>query len=218
MPLGASAAIGGIQALSGLAQGLIGSARARRTQRELENLQTPQEQQNAAVNNFYQSANANPYDSALFKMQQQNAGRAMVNGLRGAQDRHGALSVVGNLVRGQNDALLRAGATAEQQQQQRLAQATGFKVRDDQRLFDINKMMPYQKKFGLLAQKASGANQLANAGWKNLFGGLQTAAMGGMGGAASGGGVGSGSEQLMQYSAPTMNVNNSMLSYKPIGQ
>lgn len=182
MPLGAGAVIGGIQAVGGLVQGLIGSARARRTQRELENLQTPTEQSNASVNNLYQSANANPYDTAMFKFQQQQAGRTTANALQGAQDRRGGLAVVGNLVRGQNDALLRAGATAQQQQQQRLAQATGFKVRDDQRLFDINKMMPYQKKFGLLAQKASGANQLANAGWKNLFGGLQTAAMGGMGG------------------------------------
>jgi hypothetical protein len=195
MPLGAGAIVGGVQALGGMLQGIIGSSRARRTQRELENLQTPTEQSNAAVNNLYAGANADPYSSSFYKMQQQNAGRATVNGLRGAQDRRGGLAIVGNLVRGQNDALLRAGATAEQQQQQRLAQATGFKVRDDQRLFDINKMMPYQKKFGLLAQKASGANQLANAGWKNLFGGLQTAAMGGVGG----GGKSSGTPNYLSY-------------------
>jgi len=166
--------------LGGAIQGIIGTRRANRAERALENLATPQEKANAAVNNYYASANANPYDSAAYKMQQQQIARNGVNAIRGAQDRGGAQAVIANIVRGQNDASLNAAATAERIQDSKLRTATGLKVQDDRRLFDINKMLPYQKKYQLLAQKAAGGNALANAGWRNLFGGAQTAAMGSM--------------------------------------
>lgn len=171
------AILGGAQMLGGAIQGYIGTRRANRAEKGLENLATPQAQANSSLNNYMASANANPYDSAMFKMQQQNIARNGVGALRNAQDRGDALGVVGNIVRGQNDATLKNAATAEQVQDSKLRAATGLKIQEDNRLFDINKMLPYQKKYMLLAQKAAGGNAMANAGWRNLFGGAQTAGM-----------------------------------------
>lgn len=176
MPLGQ--VIGGIQTVAGLAQGIIGSVRAKKAERELENLQTPTTTQDSAINQFYQSANANPYDSAMYKVQQQNAGRNLATGLASLQSRRSGLAGISGLVRGHNDNLLRAGIAAEQQQKQLLGQATRMKASDNQRVWEVNQLMPYQKKFSLLGAKAAGANQMANTGFSNAFGGLQTAGIG----------------------------------------
>jgi hypothetical protein len=173
-----SGAIGGAQFLVGGIQGLIGSARARKTQAELEGLQTPTLQRDEAVNNYYNQANQNPYSSEFYQNQKNNIQAGVSQGIGALQDRHGALIGIGNLIGNQNRALLNAGATAEQQQKNMLGQATRMKAADDQRLFDVNKMLPYQKKFSLLAQKSAAASQMANAGWKNMFGGLQTGLLG----------------------------------------
>lgn len=170
--------IGGIQSLAGIAQAIAGSAKARRAQRGLENLQTPNAVADPEINNYYQQANANPYSTSLYQQAAQNAGRNLAGGLTLLQGKHSALAGISGLVRNQNDALLRAGVAAEQQQKQMLGQATRMKSMDNQRLWEINKLMPYQKTFSLLGAKASAGNQIANAGWGNIFGGLQTAAMG----------------------------------------
>lgn len=169
--------LGGAQALTGLIGGLIGGGKARRAQRALERLQTPTTESNAATNNLYNQASASPYDTQMYQMQKQNIGRGTAAGLGALQDRRSALAGISGLIRGQNDALLRAGANAEQQQFGRLATATQMKAADDNRVWEINKYMPYQKQFALLSQKAGAAAQGANMGWQNLFGGLQTGAM-----------------------------------------
>jgi hypothetical protein len=167
---GAQAALGGVQMIAGLING-------HRAQRDLEGLQTPTETANAAVNSYYNKASANAYDTPFYNMQKQNASRGLIGGLNQLQTRHSAIAGISSLVRGQNDALLKAGAQADNMQNARLASATQMKAADDRRLFDINKMLPYQKKFSLLGAKAAGANQMANAGIHNLFGGGSTAAM-----------------------------------------
>lgn len=203
--------MGGAQMLGGLVQGISGSRQAHRAERALEQMQTPTTTQDAAINNYYAQANANPYDTSLYKQQQQQAGRYMAQGLGAAQDRRGGLTAIAGLVRGQNDALLRAGVAAEAQQRQMLGNATRMKSMDNQRMWEINKYMPYQKNFSLQAQKAAGGNQRANAGWSNLFGGMQTMAMGGMGGGQGGGGFlgglfgGGGKAQQSPYQAPSAN-------------
>lgn len=171
------AIMGATQAIGGIAQALIGSRKARKAENALENLQTPTTAADAAVNNFYQTANADPYNSSLYKVQAQNAGRGLATGVAMMGARGGNSSAIQGLVRGYNDQLLRAGVQAEQQQKQLLGTATRMKSMDNQRLFDVNKVAPYQKTFSLLGAKASAGNQMANAGWKNIFGGAQTAAM-----------------------------------------
>lgn len=173
----AAAGLAGAQFLVGGIQSLINGGKAKRAQRALENLQTPTTTEDAAINNYYQRANANPYDTAFYQNQVQGINRGTVAGLSALQDRRSALAGVSGLVRGQNDALLRAGATAEQQQRAMLGQATQMKANDNNRVWEINKYMPYQKQFALLSQKAGAANQGVNAGLSNMFGGLQTLGM-----------------------------------------
>jgi hypothetical protein len=170
--------LGGAQFLAGGVQALVNGRKAKRAQAALEGLQTPTATASAEVNKLYNDASANPYDTLAYRMQQQNINRGVAQGLGALQDRHAGLAGIGGLIRGQNDALLKAGATAEQQQYQKLANATRMKVQDNNRLFDINEMLPYQKKFSLLANKAAAANQGVNSGLSNMFGGLQTGLLG----------------------------------------
>lgn len=174
----AAAALAGAQFLVGGIQSLVNSGKARRAQKALENLQTPTTTEDAAINNYYNQANANPYATGFYKNQVQGINRGTATGLAGLQDRRSALAGVSSLVRGQNDALLRAGATAENQQRQMLGAATQMKANDNNRVWEINKYMPYQKQFALMSQKAGAANQGVNAGMQNMFGGLQTLGMG----------------------------------------
>ncbi len=165
--------IGGVQAVGGLVQGLIGSGRARRAQRALERLQTPTTESDRGISDYYDMAR-NPTNSLEYQLAQRNANSGVAQGLQAFQDRRSGLVGIGGLIRQRNNMLLQAGASA----QSRLGQATQMKAADNQRVWHINKYLPYEKQYNILAAKAGGANQLANAGFSNIFGGLQTAAMG----------------------------------------
>lgn len=176
--MGPLALVGAAQGLIGLGQSLFGGGQARRARRALERLQTPTTTSSASISDYYNRASASPYDSLMYQTQKQNIGRGTTTGLSMLQDRRSGLAGIGGLIRAQNDSLLKAGATAEQQQWGRLGDATRLKSADEERVFNINKMLPYQKQYSLLASKAAGGNQIMNAGLGNIFGGLQTAAMG----------------------------------------
>jgi len=88
-------------------------------------------------------------------------------GLNALGDRRSAVGGVSRLAALQNDANLKAGAQAESEQGQRLSQlgqATAMRVPEDKYKFEA--------KYNLLGQKAGAANQTANAGISNIFGGL----------------------------------------------
>lgn len=173
-----TAGLGAAQALFGLGQTIIGGKRVRRAQKGLENLQTPTTTANSAVANYYARANANPYDSAFYKMATANANRGTAQGLGALQDRRIGLAGIGGLIRAQNDAYLQAGARAEGMQQNMLSDATRLKLHDDDRVFNINKMMPYEKMVQLYSSQAAGGNQILNSGLQNIYGGIGTAASG----------------------------------------
>lgn len=171
-----------IQAGAGLVQSIIGGGKARKAQKELEQLQTPTYTQNQSILDFYNKAlqrnNVDPYSSNLYKMQQQGIQRSTAQGLGGLQDRRSGLAGISSLVQGQNDSLLRAGVAAEENQNQRfgqLGQAAAMKAQEDNTAFHYNQVAPYEKQYNLLAMKASGANQTTNAGLQNIFGGLGNA-------------------------------------------
>lgn len=180
MPLPILAGLGAAQSLFGLGQALISGGKAKRAQRNLEGLieNAPKTTSSASISDYYNKASQNPYETSMFRMQQQNINRGTSAGLGMLQDRRSGLAGVSSLIRTQNDSLLRAGANAEQQQWGRLADATRLKNADDQRVFQINKMLPFQQKMSLYASQAAGANQGVNAGIQNIFGGIQTGAMG----------------------------------------
>lgn len=158
------------QGVLGIGQGIIGGGKARKAQRQLEGM-IDNYNPNESIMDYYSKAlnkyNANPYTSNMYNMQTQQAQRNLTSGVNSLQDRRSALAGVGNLVQGANDASLKAAALAERDQAQDLAQlgqATGMKAQEDKYKFEA--------KYNLLSQKAGAANEIANSGLSNMFGGL----------------------------------------------
>jgi hypothetical protein len=173
-----SAGIGGVQAL-------IGGIKGRKARKEMENLQTPQYQMSKSITDYYNQAlnryQQSPTASNLYKMQSQNIARGTAQGLSSFQDRRSGLGGVSALIQGQNDAQLKALAASEQDQNQKFSQlgaASNAMAGEERQAFNINKMLPYQRKADLLQQKAAGNAQLMNAGLQNVYGGLTGAVYG----------------------------------------
>lgn len=171
-------------AVAGLTQSVIGGIKAGKKQRALEKLQTPTYTPNKAIGDYYTNAltryNANPYDTQAYSMAKNNAMAGTAAGLNALQGRRSALAGVGKLVGIQDNALQRASAGAESQRAQefnQLGRATGMKAADDEKAFQYNKVMPYEKKAQMLGAQASGYNKMLSAGVQNLFGGASNYAM-----------------------------------------
>lgn len=197
--------IGAITAGAGLLQGVIGGIKAKKAQKKLENLQSPTYDPNQSVLSYYNNAlqryNVNPYNSTLYKTQQQNIGRGVNQGISALNDRRSGLAGISSLIQGQNDSLLKAGIAAENQKDQRfgqLAGATQMKAGEERQAFNINKMMPFERKYNLLAMKAGANAKTANDGLKNIFNGLGTMAGGFQLGQGAGGSGGGGGNLAMQ--------------------
>lgn len=131
---------------------------------------------NQSILDYYNKAlsrySANPYASQLYQQQQGLINRNLATGIQASQDKRGGLGTVGALVQGANDASVRAGAMAEQQQGQQLAQlgqASAAKTREER--------YPFEMRYNLLAQKAGQSATRQNIMERNAFGGLMNAAM-----------------------------------------
>ena len=169
-----------ITAGAGLAQSIIGAANAKKYTKQLENLQSPKYQQNRGILDLYNTALArygvSPTDSAMYKRQQRDIGRNVASSLYGLQQTGNAVGGASSLLRAANDASLNANVAAENEQSRRFGElggATQMKAGEDRTAFEVNEMQPFERKYNLLAMKAGGANQTANAGLSNIFGGLQ---------------------------------------------
>jgi len=178
-------AVGGaaVSAGTGLYQAISGGIKQHKATKALENLQTPTATPSKAINDYYQEAlsryGASPYQSRLYQMQKQNIENNQATSLNAATDRRGGLASVGAINAQTNNALQGAGVAAENQNAQRfgqLGQAAGQKNANDQYVFGINKMLPYQKTAQLLSGKAAAGGQELNAGLQNVVGGAQSAA------------------------------------------
>src|SRR6266536_430499 len=173
-----TAALGAIQSGIGYFQG-------KKARKQLENLQTPTYTPAKSITDYYNNAlsryQQSPQQSNLYKMQAQNIARGTAQGISGLQDGRSALGGISGLIQGQNDAQLKALATSEQDQNQKFSQlgsASQAMAGEERQAFNINKMMPYQKQYDILNQKAAGGAQLMNAGLQNISGGAQSALMG----------------------------------------
>lgn len=174
--------LAGIQAGAGIVQSIIGGISARKNQKKLQNLKTPTYTPNQSIKDYYSKAlqrfNVNPYSSAQYRMQSQNADRTTATGINALQNRRSAVGGISRLAGIQNDAMLNAGVAAENEQGRRFGQlggATQMQSQDDRMAFQYNKIAPYEKEYNLLSQKAGAANQTVNAGLSNIFGGLSSA-------------------------------------------
>lgn len=164
-PVGAIA-----QGVIGLGQAVIGGINAKKAQKKYDSLINSY-QPNQSIMDYYSKAlqryNQNPYESAMYRMQSQNAGRGLATGLSSLNDRRSALAGASSLVRGYNDSMLKAAAGAEGQQAQalgQLGQATQMKAGEDKYKFEM--------KANSLASRAMGNNQIMNNGLQNIHGGL----------------------------------------------
>lgn len=180
--------IGAVTAGIGLVQGAVGYFGAKKARKQLEGLQSPTYSPAKSISDYYSEAkqryNTSPYASTLYNTQLQNINRNTNQGLAGLQSRRLGIGGVSSLIQGQNDAMLKAAGAAEQQRDQRFGQygqAANAMAGEERQAFNINKMMPYERKYNLLAMKAQANNQLMNAGIQNIAGGATTAAMGSSG-------------------------------------
>lgn len=172
-------ALPALQAGIGIAQGIGGFFQAKKAQKKLENLRSPTYAPNQGISNYYKTAldrfQTNPYASQGYTMASQNAGRSLAAGLGALNDRRGGIAGISRLTAINNDAMLKAGTMAENQQNQRFGQlggATQMKAADDKYAFQTNQLMPYQQNYNRLAGKAAAGNQIMNAGIQNIFGGI----------------------------------------------
>lgn len=177
----------------GMLQAGIGFFKGKKARKEYENLQTPTYDKSRSITDYYNQAlnryQQSPTQSNLYKMQAQQIARGTAQGLSSLGDRRSALAGVPALIQGQNDSYLKAAAAAEQDQNQKFSQlgsATQAMAGEERQAFNINKMLPYQRKNEILGQKASGYAQLLNAGLQNWSGGGQGSAMAASGMAGNG--------------------------------
>ena len=177
--------LSGAQALGGLIQTGVGLIGARKARKQLEGLQTPTYTPAKSISDYYNQAlnryQQSPQQSNLYKMQAQNIARGTAQGIAGLQGRRSALGGISGLIQGQNDAQLKALAAAEQDQNQKFSQlgsASQAMGAEERQAFNINKMMPYEKQYNLLAMKAQANNQMTNAGLQNIYGAGQSYLMG----------------------------------------
>jgi hypothetical protein len=169
------------------------AAKARREQKsaeaQLENLakNSPLRKESKSLNDYYQQAlnrfTESPYQSAAYQQATRNADRTAAAGISALQDRKGAIGGVTKLSRLKGEALNNAilgGEYARSQRFSELGRATQMKKANEDELFDINTMTPYQRKLQLEQMKGAAAGERYNAGMQMLGQGLSNAAAGGM--------------------------------------
>jgi len=179
---GTAAAVSGAKA--------IGSNQRRKSrENELDDYakQSPLYQGSKPISEYYQQAlnryNESPYQSQQYQLGAMNARRATAQGLGALQDRRSAIGGISRLEAGQNAAMQNLGAQAEAQRNARFGQlgaATQMKNADLMQQFDINKMTPYNRQFGLKQMKAAAANQEYSQDVSNTFNALGNMASVGM--------------------------------------
>lgn len=153
-------------------------SKARKSENELEESlnNTPQYRPNQSILDYYQTAlnkyNVNPTDTREFKATQQGIKQGTVQGLKYAQDRRSGQALIPTLISGQNNSLLKAAVEGERRKAHEFAvlgQATGMRASEEGKAFHQNVVAPFEAKYNLLAMKAAGQNQVANASLQNAY-------------------------------------------------
>jgi len=163
----------------GAIQSVVGGIRAAKAQKQLEKMQSPTYAPNQSILDYYSKAlqryNLSPYQTGQYKQQSQNIQRGTAQGLDALRGRGGAVAGASNMIANSNDAFLNAGVSAENRKAQEfsaLGNATGMKAGEQRMAFNVNQMQPFERKYNLLAMKASGGNKVEGAGISNIFGGM----------------------------------------------
>jgi hypothetical protein len=186
MPVTIGLVLGGAQVVGGLVQA-FGSGKDAEQQR-LEKLakNSPIRAQSKATADYYNEAlqrfKENPYQSAEYQMAAKEAQRATAAGTKALSGRMGGgakLAGTSRLSLIQNDSMQRALSRAEGRKDQRFAQygqAAQMKTNEENQLFDINQMTPYNRQLGLQQYKTQAANERYMAGLNMAAQGVGSAA------------------------------------------
>jgi uncharacterized protein YecT (DUF1311 family) len=173
-----------ITAGTGAYTAISANKQQKRAQAELERqaANSPLRKESKSLNDYYQQAlnrfKESPYQSAAYQQAMQNARRTTASGLGALQDRRSAIGGISRLGGLESGASQRAVAQGEQMQAQRfseLGRATQMKKANEDELFDINQMTPYQRKLQLEQMKAAAAGERYNAGLQMIGQGLSSA-------------------------------------------
>jgi hypothetical protein len=151
---------------------------------ELENLtnKSPMYSGGSSIRDYYnkslQRYNINPFTGQLYQSSLQNAERGTNQALNALTERRAGLSNLGKIIGLQNDAKIKAGVVATNEQAQNLrmlGSAASANAAEDKYQYQQNELNPYLRKLQLAQQKAGGAAATKQAGLQNIFGALNSA-------------------------------------------
>jgi hypothetical protein len=179
--LAIAAGAAGTAALAGGISAIGSNQRRKAAERDLDAYakQSPLYKGSKPIDDYYQEAMSrykeSPYQSQQYQVGAMNARRSAAQGINTLQDRRSAIGGISALQANQNAAMQNLGAQAEAQRNARFGQygqATQMKNADLLQQFDINKMTPYNRQFGLKQMKSAAAAERYSKDVSNTFGAL----------------------------------------------
>lgn len=178
----------GVSAASGIAQIVTAGKKKKEKALEAHAANAPKYAGSQEISKYYnmsqQQANTAAQQSDLYKQQQKDIARQSGMGLSATNIAQGGQSAAAKINQSATDASMRAFTNASQQKERRmgaLGQASQLMSADKMKQFQINQQQPWETKYNLLAAKAAQAAQQQQAGFANIAGAGQAAAMGAAG-------------------------------------
>jgi hypothetical protein len=171
MPIGAALAVG--QGLYGLYNAIKSGQEAKDYQAKMERMarSSPVRQANPELANYYGEAlnryRENPFTTPYYTESIKQANRAAANAIGAMQSRGAAIGSIGRINQGLMDASNRGVMGAIQNKNTQFSQlgsATQMKKAEEDQMFDINQMTPYNRMLQLQQLKTQAANDRYNAG------------------------------------------------------
>jgi hypothetical protein len=171
MPIGAALAVG--QGLYGLYNAIKSGQEAKDYQAKMERMarSSPVRQANPELANYYGEAlnryRENPFTTPYYTESIKQANRAAANAIGAMQTRGAAIGSIGRINQGLMDASNRGVMGAIQNKNAQFSQlgsATQMKKAEEDQMFDINQMTPYNRMLQLQQLKTQAANDRFNAG------------------------------------------------------
>lgn len=129
----------------------------------------------------YQRSRVLPTELASYKTQMQNIGESTAQGLGALSGKRSALAGVGSIIRGQQQAQQQAVVAGEAEQSRRFGQlgsAAQMKTGEETKRYQYNALNPYLRQLQASQQKLAAAQARKDAGFQNIIGAANLAAMG----------------------------------------
>lgn len=202
---------GGLQAISGIASGIIGGGQRRRAKKALANLQYPiyDIPQEALQNKkMAQDMASTGLPGEQYAQAQQNILRQQNNAIKQANDRRAGIGLIGKIQQGTNDAMLGldvADAKARQENKGVLMNANSQLAGYRDKAFEWNKKNKYLQDRAYYMSQMGAGNQNIMGGIDRALGAIPMFFGGGGGGLFGGSGGASGSGMPKYYNGYNQN-------------